>query len=277
MLNQADLQTISTVFGKTVEEISGAISSEEEVSLDFRLNGKVYTTEEIEAKTKVNKEAYIEIGLKNVAKEAGIELSPGEKDPKIIATKLKENIVAGMEEKYKNMTPPEELKNALEKTVEWENKYNQLNSTYEEATKTLEESNKKYSDLQSQIKIKERNNKILSAFPEKMKMDKSDALLIVTNTLAFENDEIGNLQIKKDGKTILDAVGENETLDNVIKSFAEEKGWMGKKGVKGNDRNPDGDPRGMTDEKAIAYMEEKGIDPMSNKGSKIFLELTSKE
>jgi hypothetical protein len=263
------------VFGKTVEEISGAISSEQEVSLDLRLNGRVYTPQQIEDVTKANQDAYIEIGLKKFAKEAGIELLPGEKDVTVIVEKIKTGITTTLEEKYKNQTPPEELSKALKSITEWENKYNQLFETHEGVKGDLDTSKASFTDLEGKIKIKERNSLIRSAFPEKMKFDKEDGLLIFTNTHEFEETESGATQIKKGGNILLNKLGEPETLENVVKGFTEDKGWMGKKGNSGEDRNRNGDPRGMTEEKAIEYLDEKGVDSMSEEGGKLFLEITS--
>lgn len=273
MLSQADVQVLSTVFGKTEEEISGALKSDEEVSLGFRLNGKVYTPEEIEEKTKANQDAYIEIGYKKIAKEAGIELDAGEKDPKILIEKLKGNVSKELEDKYKNQTPHEELEAAIKKAVEFENKFNTLNKTYEETHNSLQNVSEQFDRLQSDIKVKERNNKILSAFPEKMKMDKSDALLIINNSLEFDESDSGYV-VKHNGKQILNRLGEPEDFDNAILSFIDEKGWTKSSGVGGEDRKPTGLPSGLSADDAVSFIQEKGVDPMSTEGSKMFVEIT---
>ncbi len=69
-LTKADLKTIQTVFGKTAEEISGALSSDNEVSLDLKLPGKVYKPDEIETLKTDNQDIGIQIGYKKVAKSS---------------------------------------------------------------------------------------------------------------------------------------------------------------------------------------------------------------
>ena len=46
MISQANIEWISKVSGVTTEEISGALSNEQEVSLDLKLNGRVISQED---------------------------------------------------------------------------------------------------------------------------------------------------------------------------------------------------------------------------------------
>ena len=132
-LSQADLQVIQTVFGKTAEELSGALSSDQEVSLGLRLNGRVISQEE-EQKLKTNlTDAGIEIGYKKLAKAAEIDLAEGEKDAAIIAEKIKTNITTSLEEKYKNPKPGEREKELEGKLEAEQLKYNKLLETHETA------------------------------------------------------------------------------------------------------------------------------------------------
>ena len=108
MISQANIKWISELSGVSVEEISGALSKEEEVTLDLTTNGKrLMSQKEIDDATTANQDAYIEIGYKKVAKAAGIDLDNGEKDPVKIAEKLKTTITTSLEEKYKNPQPGE--------------------------------------------------------------------------------------------------------------------------------------------------------------------------
>jgi hypothetical protein len=277
-LSQADLQVIQTVFGKTAEELSGALSSDQEVSLDLRLDGRVISQED-EAKLKTTAiDAGVEIGYKNLAKAAGVELAAGEKDAKIIADKLKSGITSTLEEKYKNMTPGEELTAAQNKITELEQKYNTLHGTYETTKGDLDASKEQYVGLQQEIKTKEHNNTILKSLPEKAKINKEHAVLIINNSL--EREEIdGNIIYKRDGKTLVDPVGTPLTIDKIVPSLAEEFGWVKGSGMNGDDRGNknNGLPKGMTDDAAMAYMNEKGIDTMSPEGSEMFSQLTRQE
>jgi hypothetical protein len=270
-ISQADQQVIQTVFGKTAEELSGALSSTEEVSLDLRLNGRVITQDEEKALGESKITQGKELGYKDVAKALGIELAAGEKDPNIISEKFKTTLSSTYEEKYKNATPSDELLEAAKRAQEWEDKYKKLNGTYEETTAKLTDWESKYSSLEGQIKQKELNNKILKAFPEKMKMDRDDALLITLSNLEFDGENV-----MRDGKVITDPVGNPEKLENIVKSFVEEKQWVKVKGMDGSDRKPNGNnlPGGMNDDQALSYIIEAGKDPMSPEGSKMFMELT---
>lgn len=276
-LSQADLQVIQTVFGKTAEELSGAISSDSEVSLDLRLNGRVLSQEAEQELRATATDAGVEIGFKKLAKAAGIELGAGEKDADIIAGKLKTGITTALEDKYKNMTPTEELVAAQSKAAEWEQKYGKLNETYEGSSAKVVEWEQKYSGLENEIKQNDINSTLTKAFPDKMKMDRDDALLIARNAFDFERTDNG-IVAKRNGQIVTNPVGDPEKIDNVIKSFVEEKQWIKSAGMGGGDRGAGGStlPGGMTDDAALSYLTEKGIDPMSREGSEAFSQLTSK-
>lgn len=278
MLNQADLKVIQTVFGKTADELSGAISSEQEVSLGLRLNGRVISQEDEDKLKKTLTDAGIEIGYKKIAKEASLDLNSGEKDAKIILDKITSGLESKFESKYKNLQPGEVEKELEKKLNDSEAKYSKLYETHENTLQLVDEKENAYNVLKGEIKTKNRNSIIMKAFPEKMKMDKSDALLIFTNT--YEFDEVDdNIILKRDGKTVTNAVGEPEKIENIVPSFAEEKKWIKGAGMNGSDRNHNGSglPKGMTDDQAMVYMAEKGIDSMTPKGGEMFIQLTSTE
>jgi hypothetical protein len=275
MISQADLKVISTVFGKTLDEISGALSSDQEVSLDLRLNGKVITDEQQKEIKETAVKQGKEIGYKDVAKALEIDLDAGEKDPVKIAEKLKTNLSSVLEEKYKTQTPTEELLNAAKKATEWEEKYKTLFTTHKEKEKEVDEWKTKYTSQEQKIKDESLNNKILSVLPEKLGIDKSDALLIIKNSLRFA-DENGKTHIYNGDKLIADPVGEPEDITNVIPSFAEQKGWIKKEGgMSGSDRGGGQyHPKGYSADQAMKYLKEKEISPASPEGLKIFNELT---
>lgn len=278
MISQENIKWISTLSGVSEEDISGALTKEEEVKLPFKLDGRVITqAEEATLKTTLT-DAGIEIGYKKISKAAGIELGNGEKDPVIIAEKLKAGITQTLEEKYKGQTPSDELKAAQEKTEAAEKAYNKLLETHESTLAIVEEKEKSYTNLQKEIQKKERNNTILKSFPDKMKMDRNDALLITTSAFEFEEIE-GVMVAKRDGQVVTDGLGKPEKIDNVVKSFVEEKSWVKGSGMNGGDRAGGGSglPKGMTDDAALAYMTEKGVDSMTEKGTEMFTQLTSKE
>lgn len=278
-LNQADLQVISKVFGKTVEEISGAISSEQEVPLDLRLSGKIYSQEEIDDMQEKLTDAGVEIGYKNLAKALDLEIGPGDKKADVIAEKFRGTITSTLEEKYKNQTPTEELTKAIEKAKEIEMQYNKLKETHEQSLGEIEGLKKDYTGLQVEIKDKAFNQEILTSFPEKMKMDRDDALYIARRHISVEEKDDNSRIIKLDGQPFFNALGEPDTLENAVKKLVEDKKWVRGAGMNGDDRNPPGDslPRGLSNEKAYQVLKEKGIDAMSEEGSKMFRTLTTTE
>jgi hypothetical protein len=278
MLSQADLKVISTVFGKTSDEISSAISQEGEVSLDLRLNGRVISQEDEKTLKDTVRNAGVEIGYKQIAKELEFDLSADDKDAKVIAEKLKTSITATLEEKYKNPQPGEREKELEEKLQAEKLKYDKLFETHESTLGQIQEKEKAYTGLQKEIKTKERNNSILKTFPEKMKMDRNDALLIFTNTFEFDEVE-GQQVIKRKGEIVTDAVGKPEKLENIVPSFVEEKNWLKGSGMNGGDRGAGGGKKGgLKPEEAHKYVTEKlgAGKETTPEGIKLFNELIAK-
>jgi len=277
-LSQADENVLTTLFGKeVVDKLSGALKSDDgELSLGARINGRVITSED-EQKLKTDlTDAGVEIGYKKLAKAAGVELGAGEKDAKIIADKLTEGITAVLEDKYKNPQPGEREKELETKLNNANGKYDALFETHHNTLKLVDEKDNAFKGLQTQIKVKERNNTILKSFPEKMDMDRNDALLIFTNSFEFDEQD-GKSVIKRDGEIIRDGAGNPETYDNVIKSFTEEKKWIKSKGMNGNDRDGLGIKTGLTAEQAEAAIIKAGKDPGSTEGLKMFNEMTTQQ
>lgn len=278
MISSEDLKVISTVFGKTSDEISSAISKEEEVSLGLRLNGRVISQEDEKALKDTIRNAGVEIGFKQLAKELGLDLSSDEKEAKVIAEKLKNSITASLEDKYKNPQPGEKEQELEQKLLSEQAKYEKLFNTHEAKLKEIDEWQEKYQSKETEVKTKERNNSILKLFPEKMKQDRNDALLIFTNTFEFEEVD-GTQVIKKNGQVITDAVGNPEKLDNIVPSFVEEKKWVKGFGMNGGDRGSNGSSKGgkTPDEAAKMVREKYGDNAASPDGIKYFKELTATE
>jgi len=279
MINQTDTQVLTAIFGEdAVTKLSGAFSSDEEVSLDLRLNGKLYSTEEQKA---FKDEAIVqgkELRDKEYAKEFELTLAPGEKDPKIIADKVKTSLSTAFETKYKNQTPTEEVLAMAKKATEYEAKYNQLFDTHKDIEGKLTESEKRYVDQGKAIEEEKLNNKILGLFPEKMTMDRADALLITRNTVVFEKQEDDSFNCLIGGKLQLNNVGNPETPDNVIKSLVEKKGWIKVAGMGGQNRE---DSKGqfagtMSPEKAREQVLSEGLITASVEGLARFKELLKK-
>lgn len=277
-LSQVDSDVLTKLFGKDlVDTLSGALKPEEgELSLGARINGRVITVED-EKNIRQNAEQQgKELRSKELAKALNIELSSGEKDPVKIAEKLTDTITESLEEKYKNPKPGEreiELEGKLKDST---SKYEALFKTHGDTLKDVTEKEEAYKGLEKKIQVKERNNTILKSFPEKMNMDRNDALLITVN--AFEFDEQDNKSvIKRNGEIVRNGAGEPETYENVIKSYVEEKKWVKGNGMNGKDRDGNHTKKGLTSEQAEKAIIDSGKDPGSPEGLKAFLELTEKE
>lgn len=275
MFSEADQKVIQTVFGKTAEEISGALSSTEVVPLGLKLSGKIYKPDEIETIKTSNQDIGIEIGYKKVSKAAGLTLEAGEKDPDIIAEKLKTGIETTLEDKYKNQTPPEELANALNATKEAENKYKVLLGTHDQLKTDLDESTANYSKLQSDIRTKAMENEILSYFPESMTMDRGDGLLIVKSVLKAEEAD-GVKKYSYNGELITDNLGDPAPLKDVVGLIVEDKKWVKGKGTGEGDKTKTRGtmPTNLSDDDAMSYIVKQGKEPMSTEGSQMMVELT---
>jgi hypothetical protein len=275
---QADKETFIHLFGEEKYNIlSGALNSEEgELPLGLRIEGSVKTQEEIQ-KIKTDSELQgKELRSKELAKALGLTLDAGEKDPVKIAEKLKTSITTSLEEKYKNPKPGEREKELEENLKAEQLKYNKLLETHESTKGEIEDWQTKYEKKEKEIKTKERNNSILKSFPEKMKMDRNDALLIFANTFEFDESE-GQQVIKRNGEIVTDSIGKPEKLENIVSSFAEEKQWLKGAGMNGGDRGGSGGKKGgRTPDEATKIVKEKyGDNATSPEGIKLYNELTA--
>jgi len=278
MISQANIKWISQVSGVTVEEISGALTNNEEVTLDMRLQGRVISQEEEKALKESAIQQGKEIGFKDIAKESGLSLDSGEKDAKIIAEKLKNSISTILEDKYKNPKPEEKERELLAKIEAEQLKYNKLLQTHESTTKVVEEWQNKYQEKEKEIKTKEYNNSILKTLPDKINYNRDHALIIIKNILQTE-DVDGKTVYKRDNKIITDSVGNPESLENIIPALAEEFKWVKGSGMGGDDRPPKAQQKGgKTAEEAHKYIAEKlgAGNVASQEGLKLFKELTAK-
>lgn len=279
VLSQADRKVFTELFGEElVNKLSGALKLEDgELSLGARLTGRVISQEDETALKETAVKQGKEIGYKEIAKGLEIQLEAGEKDPVIIAEKLKKTLSKQFEEKFKNITPTEELKELQKKLEEQQTSYEKLKGTYENTISQVDEWKTKYQGLENDFESKELNNKILGYLPEKLKLDKEDALNLIRIGIETEKTESG-IVYKRNGTIITDAVGKPETLENVVKSYVEEKKWTKTSGMGGGDAGANGNglPKGMTETDAYKWLQDRNIEPMSEEGTEKFLQLTSK-
>jgi len=274
-LSQVDTEVLTKLFGKEmVEKLSGALKSDDgELSLGARITGRVITHDE-EKDLKENAiQQGKELRSKELAKSLKVELNAGEKDPDKIAEKLINSITDSLEEKYKNPKPGEREKELEVKLTDATSKYDALFKTHGDILEVVEAKETEYKELENKIKVKDRNNNILKSFPEKMSMDRGDALLIMVNTFEFDEQD-GNQVIKRSGDIVRNGAGEPETYENVIKSFVEEKNWVKGSGMNGDDRDDKHKKTGLTAEEAEKVITDSGKDPGSQEGLKLFNEMT---
>jgi hypothetical protein len=277
-ITQADRTTIQTVFGKTAEEISGALSSTEEVSLGLKLNGKVFTHEQEMALKEGGVQQGKEIGLKSVAKNLKVTLDAGEKDPIVIARKLTEAVTATMEAKYKNRAPSEELVAEKQKNKDWEAKFNTLDGTYKLEQEKSSEWKEKHGTLlktNTQNEIDSEIRKYLAS-PEKTGLSYAQQLALFKMDITAEKVE-GKVHLKKatDGTPVLSTAGKDESVENAVPAWLEEQPFMKKAGKGGGDDEGDKKGGGKTPEQAQKIIEDQGIAPASSEGLKMFNELTA--
>lgn len=275
-VNQDDSKVLTAIFGEEVaNKISGAIS--EELSLGLRLNGKILTADE---QKNLKDEAITqgkELRSKELAKALGLDLEPGEKDPAIIAEKLKVSISTVLEEKYKSQTPTDEIIGLAKKASEFEDKNKKLLETLGVKEKEVVEWQDKYTKKELAEKETKFNNEILSVIPDKIPLSKGDALVVIKNCLKEEVDEKGVITYLVDGERQLDSLGNPEVLANVIPFIVEKKGWIKSNGMGGGDRKPNGiTTKGLTPDAAMKKIADAGINPTSAEGLKLFKEYTSK-
>ncbi len=263
--NKASLEVIATVFGTTVEELSGASSNENEANPKLTLNGgRVITqAEEAELKTKLTT-AGVEIGYKKLAKEANIDLQ-GDKTPESIMSKLTATITSSLEDKYKNMTPLEETVAAKVKIEELTQQLSTAQGTIENNTTILQQHKDEYTALQADIAIKERNVDITKLFNPKSTQPVGDALVLYDNTF-IEKVEDGVTKIYKGDILQTNAAGHPSTRTEVVSMFEEEKGWITGSGMGGRDTNGNTKPEQMDYDRGVEYLQEKNIDPFTPEG-----------
>lgn len=279
LLNQADSQVFEAVFGKdALDKVSGALTSLEEMPLGLRITGKILTPEQITE----NKETAInqgkELRSKELAKALGLTLDAGEKEPEIIAEKLKSVLSATYEEKYKNQTPAEETIALAKKASQFEDSNKKLLETLGLAQKEVVEWQDKYTKKEQSEKEEKLNTEILSCFPDKMAYERADALLVTKHILKEEKDDNGVITYLVNGARQLDSLGNPESLKNVISFIVDMKKWNKAPGMGGGDRKPEGSGiKGLTPDAAKVMIQSKGINPTSQEGLKLFKEYTSKQ
>lgn len=279
-INDSDKQVLTKLFGEEkVEQLSGALSSDDgELSLGLKLGGRIVSQEEEKQLREEGVQQGKQIGYKEVAKGLEIDLGEGEKDPVIIADKLKNTLSSVYEEKYKNATPDDKLQEYEEKIKAYDSKYNKLLETHKAKESEIEKWQQEFNNLKTDIKQKEINGKVLKGLPKGLKYEPEDALYLAHKYLDFKEEGEKLVAVDKDtGLIITDGVGEPDTIDNALKYLADKKNWYTRKaGMNGSDSGSGKPsvPGGKTPDEAMQLIKEKGIAPASAEGLKLFKEYT---
>ncbi|MCP5079074.1 MAG: hypothetical protein GY951_13590 [Psychromonas sp.] len=274
--NKASLEVIATVFGTTVEELSGASSNENEANPKLTLNGGRVITQAEEAKLKTDlTDAGIEIGYKKLAKHAKIDLQ-GNKTAESVMDKLTLSVTSSLEEKYKNMTPTEELLTMGAKVKELEGQLETSQATNNTHIEEINTHKAKYVNLQDEIATGKRNAEITKLFNKDSTQSVGDSLIIYNSTFT-EKTEDGVVKIYRGDNMVMKPDGQPAERKDVISAFENEKKWVKTSGMGGDNTNMGGKTKGLDWDQAKAYLAEKNIDIMSTDGLKQMAELTSPE
>ncbi len=279
MLHEQDATVIKTVFGEDVLEKMNQVFGENEVKFDLNLGGrKLIDPDDYTAKLNEIRGAGIEIGVKEIAKIAGVTLNEGEKKPELVAAKIKDAIKAQLEEQYKNPKPTEELERAMQSALDWKTKYESMTQTYESVLSEKEQLALTLDEKIKRMEEEAENTMIMASIPKSVQIQTEYALTLVKAGVVADKDEDGNTvyRDRKTGKMYIDGASRPLTLEDTLKVFFEKAGLV---------NNVDGGRQqiikrnnalGLTSEAAFKKLKDEGIDPMSQEGLKRYTEYTKK-
>jgi len=257
------IEALAKRAGLSVEKLSEALQADE---TDVQFTGKVFTDEDLETlKTNILKDnqatyedakkAGVEMAVKELKRELGYEFEG--KDIKSLLTYHGKKIEteAGKEPTAK----VKELKDELDKLRQnWQENEQKYKSDLEMAQRAL----KDYSI----------NSKLLGQFktvPQGLTVD--DAVMIFKKDIEVK-DEDGSLIFYRNGKKLTDDKMNPLPIEDVVNAFVSQRGWVQPDGRGG--KNNFGSPTEFkTMDEAMKHMEENKIDPRSEAGQKIILQV----
>lgn len=278
-LHADDVTVLQTVFGEEVVGKINQILPEGDIQLGLNLGGRTLVNPD-EYKKKLNemREAGIEIGIKEVAKMAGLTLGEGEKKADIVAKKLQDTIKAQLAEEYKNPTPAAELERALQTAMDWKTKYETLDQTHQTVLTEKEQLGQTLEQKIQEYKQKEEYTRIMSSIPKEVKVKSEYAVALVKAGVTTDTDENGNMvyRDKETGKMYINAASQPLSLEDTLKVFFQKSGLIPEAGG----GTPQGSNTtvglGLSPDAALKRLKDEGIEPMSEKGLKLYAEYTKK-
>jgi hypothetical protein len=279
MLHEQDATVIKTVFGEGVLEQMNKVFGENEVKFDLNLGGrKLIDPDEYASKLNEIRGAGIEIGVKEIAKLAGITLNEGEKKPEVVAAKIKDSIKTQLEEQYKNPKPTEELERVMQSALDWKTKYEGLAQTHEAVLTEKEQLALTLDEKIKRMEEESENTMIMASIPKSVQIQTEYALTLVKAGVVADKDEDGNTvyRDRKTGKMYIDGASRPLTLDDTLKVFFEKAGLVPNAGGGAQQNQKPNNALGLTSEAAFKKIKDAGIDPMSQEGLKLYNEYTKK-
>lgn len=279
-LHADDATVLKTVFNEEVaNKISQLIPEGTEVQLGLTLGGRtLIDPDEYKRKLETSREAGIEIGVKEVAKVAGLTLGEGEKKADIVAKKLQDTIKAQLAEEYKNQTPAAELERALQAAMDWKTKYETLDQTHQTVLTEKEQLGQTLEQKVQEYKQKEEYTRIMSSIPKEVKVKSEYAVALVKAGVTTDTDENGNTvyRDKETGKMYINAASQPLSLEDTLKVFFQKSGLIP---VAGGGTPQGSNPTvglGLSPDAAFKRLKDEGIDPMSPDGLKKYAEYIKK-
>lgn len=278
-LHADDVTVLQTVFGEEVVGKINQILPEGDIQLGLNLGGRTLVNPD-EYKKKLNemREAGIEIGVKEVAKMAGLTLGEGEKKADIVAKKLQDTIKAQLAEEYKNPTPAAELERALQTAMDWKTKYETLDQTHQTVVAEKEQLGQTLEQKVQEYKQKEEYTRIMSSIPKEVKVKSEYAVALVKAGVTTDTDENGNTvyRDKETGKMYINAASQPLSLEDTLKVFFQKSGLIPEAGGGTPQGSNPTVGLGLSPDAAFKRLKDEGIDPMSPDGLKKYAEYIKK-
>jgi len=278
-LHTDDATVLKTIFGEDVVSKINQILPEGDVQLGLNLGGRTLIDPD-EQKKKLNdmREAGIEIGVKEVAKMAGLTLGEGEKKADIVAKKLQDTIKAQLSEEYKNPTPAAELERALQTALDWKTKYETLDQTHQSVLTEKEQLGQTLEQKVQEYKQKEEVTRIMSSIPKEVKVKSEYAVALVKAGVVTDTDEAGNTvyRDKETGKMYMNAASQPLSLEDTLKVFFQKSGLIPEAGGGASQSSNPTAALGLSPDAALKRLKDEGIEPMSAEGLKKYAEYTKK-
>ena len=220
MLNADSLQSLSEITGKSVEELTTAITSKDEVSIELP-RGTFFTDDELNSRDKSKYEEGKKVGIEKPIKEKARELG------------YEINGKAGLEGFLEiHNTKLKELysKDASEQVIDLQTANENQKNAYESELKAKDDL---LNALQGKLLGQRVNNSLLSVMPKETTIDKSDILTLFKGAHSIEELE-GQLVVKRGDEVVRDPKSTKPiSVDQVFSEWVVEKKFIANPGGRG--------------------------------------------